>query len=209
MLRLGDAPLRLLRNVDGIELLELEEAESCCGFGGTFAVKNVDVSAAMLADKVRSVLGSGAEVCTATDSSCLMHIGGALRRGRTGVRAVHIAEILAAEEAPMTPHGGFPEAAREAVADSQLRANLRNATHTIRDKRAAAVAEVPDWQELREAGKRIKERATRHLDTHLEALEAAVTRGRRAGPLGRRRRGREPHRRRPGRGHRRRPRWSR
>jgi L-lactate dehydrogenase complex protein LldE len=98
MLRLGDAPLRLLRNVDGIELLELEEAESCCGFGGTFAVKNVDVSAAMLADKVQNVLGSGAEVCTATDSSCLMHIGGALRRGRTGVRAVHIAEILAAEE---------------------------------------------------------------------------------------------------------------
>jgi L-lactate dehydrogenase complex protein LldF len=74
----------------------------------------------------------------------------------------------------MTPHGGFPEAAREAVADTQLRANLRNATHTIRDKRAAAVAEVPDWQELREAGKQIKERATRHLDTHLEALEAAV-----------------------------------
>jgi L-lactate dehydrogenase complex protein LldE len=98
MLRLGDAPLRLLRNVDGIELLELDEAESCCGFGGTFAVKNADVSAAMLADKVRAVLGSGAEVCTATDSSCLMQIGGALRRGRTGVRAVHMAEILAAEE---------------------------------------------------------------------------------------------------------------
>jgi L-lactate dehydrogenase complex protein LldF len=76
----------------------------------------------------------------------------------------------------MTPAGGFPEAAREAVADSQLRANLRNATHTIRDKRAAAVAEVADWQELREAGRLIKDRATRHLDQHLEALEAAVTR---------------------------------
>lgn len=98
LLRLGDKPLRLLRNVGGIELVELEEAESCCGFGGTFAVKNADVSAAMLADKVRTVLGSGAEVCTATDSSCLMQIGGALRRGRSGVRAVHIAEILAAEE---------------------------------------------------------------------------------------------------------------
>jgi L-lactate dehydrogenase complex protein LldE len=61
-------------------------------------VKNADVSAAMLADKVRTVLDSGAEVCTATDSSCLMHIGGALARGRTGVRAVHIAEILAARE---------------------------------------------------------------------------------------------------------------
>ncbi len=98
MLALGDAPLRLLRNVDGIELVELEEAEACCGFGGTFAVKNADVSAAMLADKVRTVLGSGAEVCTATDSSCLMHIGGGLRRGRSGVGALHIAEILAARE---------------------------------------------------------------------------------------------------------------
>lgn len=74
----------------------------------------------------------------------------------------------------MTPAGGFPAAAREAVADSQLRATLRGATHTIRDKRAAAVAEVPDWQELREAGRLIKERATRHLDRHLEALEASV-----------------------------------
>jgi L-lactate dehydrogenase complex protein LldE len=98
MLRLGDAPLRLLRSVRGIELLELEESEACCGFGGTFAVKNVDVSAAMLADKVQHLLGAGAEVCTATDSSCLMHIGGALKRRRSGVRAVHIAEILAAEE---------------------------------------------------------------------------------------------------------------
>jgi L-lactate dehydrogenase complex protein LldE len=98
-LRLGDAPLRLLRGVGGIELTELAEAESCCGFGGTFAVKNADVSAAMLADKVQAVLDSGAEVCTATDSSCLMHIDGALRRRRTGVRTVHVAEILAATEA--------------------------------------------------------------------------------------------------------------
>jgi L-lactate dehydrogenase complex protein LldF len=76
----------------------------------------------------------------------------------------------------MTPSGGFPEAAHEAVADSQLRANLRNATHTIRDKRAAAVTEVADWEELREAGRLIKSHAIRHLDQHLEALEAAVTR---------------------------------
>ncbi|MBS1888598.1 MAG: (Fe-S)-binding protein [Actinobacteria bacterium] len=98
MLRLDEAPLRLLGGVGGIELRELGEAETCCGFGGTFAVKNADVSAAMLADKVRAVLDSGAEVCTATDSSCLMHIDGALRRQRTGVRTVHVAEILAAVE---------------------------------------------------------------------------------------------------------------
>jgi L-lactate dehydrogenase complex protein LldF len=76
----------------------------------------------------------------------------------------------------MSPAGGFTAAAHDAVADSQLRANLRNATHTIRDKRAGAVAELPDWEELREAGRQIKERAVRHLDRHLVDLEAAVTR---------------------------------
>ncbi|MBO0819104.1 MAG: (Fe-S)-binding protein, partial [Actinobacteria bacterium] len=70
------------------------DAETCCGFGGTFAVKNPDVSTAMLADKMRNVLATGAEVCTAGDSSCLMHIGGGLSRLRAGPRAVHLAEIL-------------------------------------------------------------------------------------------------------------------
>jgi L-lactate dehydrogenase complex protein LldE len=95
VLRVGDRPLRLLRAVDGIDLVELPEAESCCGFGGTFALKNPDVSAAMLADKMRHVLATRAEVCSAGDSSCLMHIGGGLSRLRAGVRTVHLAEILA------------------------------------------------------------------------------------------------------------------
>ncbi len=99
LLRVGEAPLRLLRNVRGIDLCELPEATSCCGFGGTFAVKNPDVSAAMLADKMRAILDTGAEVCTALDSSCLMHIGGGLERLRSGVRTVHVAEILATVEA--------------------------------------------------------------------------------------------------------------
>jgi len=94
-LRLGDGPLRLLRGVRDIELVELPDGATCCGFGGTFAVKNSDTSAAMLADKVRRVLDTGAEVCTAGDSSCLLQIGGALSRGRTGVRTMHLAEILA------------------------------------------------------------------------------------------------------------------
>jgi L-lactate dehydrogenase complex protein LldE len=98
LLRVGDAPLRLLRKVRGIDLVELGEADGCCGFGGTFAVKNAEVSAAMLADKCRAVLDTGAEVCTALDSSCLMQIGGGLTRQRTGVRTVHLAEILAAQE---------------------------------------------------------------------------------------------------------------
>jgi L-lactate dehydrogenase complex protein LldE len=95
VLRVGDKPLQLLRAVAGIDLVELPAADQCCGFGGTFAVKNPDVSTAMLADKVAAVLATGAEVCTAGDSSCLMHIGGGLSRSRTGVRTVHLAEVLA------------------------------------------------------------------------------------------------------------------
>src|SRR5580700_10733694 len=95
VLRVGDRPLRLLRQVAGLELVELPDADVCCGFGGTFAVKNADTSTAMLADKMRNVLGTRAEVCTVGDSSCLMHIGGGLSRLRTGVRTVHLAEILA------------------------------------------------------------------------------------------------------------------
>jgi L-lactate dehydrogenase complex protein LldE len=96
-LRVGDRPLRLLRAVRGLELVELGDREECCGFGGTFAVKNADVSMAMLSDKLRHVLDTKAEVCVAADNSCLMHIGGALRRQRAGVRTMHLAEILAAQ----------------------------------------------------------------------------------------------------------------
>jgi L-lactate dehydrogenase complex protein LldE len=96
VLRVGDKPLRLLRQVAGLELVELPAAEQCCGFGGTFAVKNADTSSAMLADKMRHIAETGAEVCTAGDSSCLMHIGGGLSRQRSGVQTVHLAEILAA-----------------------------------------------------------------------------------------------------------------
>ncbi|HET8821370.1 MAG TPA: (Fe-S)-binding protein [Thermoleophilaceae bacterium] len=94
-LDVGDRPLRLLRAVKGIELVELPQAEECCGFGGTFAVKNAEVSSAILADKVRAVLDTQAEVVCAADNSCLMHIGGALSRQRTGVRIAHLAEVLA------------------------------------------------------------------------------------------------------------------
>ena len=96
LLRAGDRPLRLLRQVEGLDLVELPDADVCCGFGGTFAVKNPDVSTAMLADKMRGVLATRAEVCTAGDSSCLMHIGGGLSRLNAGTRTVHLAEILAA-----------------------------------------------------------------------------------------------------------------
>jgi len=100
MLRVGDKPLQLLRHVRGLTLIELGAADSCCGFGGTFAIKNADTSTAMLADKMTAVIETGAEVCTAGDSSCLMQIGGGLSRIRSGVRTVHLAEILAATEQP-------------------------------------------------------------------------------------------------------------
>jgi L-lactate dehydrogenase complex protein LldE len=98
MLGVGDKPLALLRAVRGLDLVELPDATQCCGFGGTFAVKNAETSTAMLADKMRCVLDTGAEVLSAGDNSCLMHIGGGLSRLRTGVRPVHLAEILASTE---------------------------------------------------------------------------------------------------------------
>jgi L-lactate dehydrogenase complex protein LldE len=99
LLRVGERPLRLLRNVDGMELVELPGADQCCGFGGTFALKNAGVSAAMLADKVDAVLATGASVCTAGDSSCLLHIGGGLSRRGGGARTAHLAQILASTRA--------------------------------------------------------------------------------------------------------------
>jgi L-lactate dehydrogenase complex protein LldE len=98
LLRVGDRPYRLLREVRGLDLVELPNAESCCGFGGTFALKNGEVSTAMLADKMRAVLDTRSDVCAAGDSSCLMHIGGGLTRLRAGVRTVHLAEILASTQ---------------------------------------------------------------------------------------------------------------
>jgi L-lactate dehydrogenase complex protein LldE len=96
VLGVGDRPLRLLRAVRGIDLVELPNEEVCCGFGGTFALKNADTSTAMLGDKMAAVTATGARVLTAGDASCLMHIGGGLTRLRSGVRTVHLAEILAA-----------------------------------------------------------------------------------------------------------------
>ena len=98
VLHVGDVPLQLLRAVKGIDLVELPNARECCGFGGTFAIKNADTSLAMLSDKMRCVLDTGAEVLCAADTSCLMHIGGGLHRQRAGVTVIHLAEILASTE---------------------------------------------------------------------------------------------------------------
>ena len=117
---------------------------------------------AMLSDKLRRVLDTRAEVCTAADTSCLMHIGGALRRQRAG----------RADDAPGRDPGGdrvkgFPAAARETLADSQLRRNLGKATTTIRAKRLRAIGELPDWEALRESGAAIKASAMATLPEQL------------------------------------------
>ena len=95
LLEIGDRPRRLLEAVEGLELVDIAGADQCCGFGGTFAVKNADTSIAMGADKVAAVEASGATVLTAADTSCLLHLGGMLSRARSPIRVLHLAEILA------------------------------------------------------------------------------------------------------------------
>jgi L-lactate dehydrogenase complex protein LldE len=97
MLHVGDAPVKLLRAVRGITLVDLPNKEQCCGFGGTFAVKNADVSAAMLGEKESCVLQTKAEFVVALDNSCLMQIYGGLHRAGSKVQTLHLAEILAQE----------------------------------------------------------------------------------------------------------------
>ncbi len=98
LLEIGDRPMRLLSAVDGIRLLPLPNDDECCGFGGTFAVKNEDTSLAMGTDKVNDVVSTRASVLAAADTSCLMHIGGLLSRRKEKVRAMHIVEILATDD---------------------------------------------------------------------------------------------------------------
>ncbi len=98
-LHLGDRPFRLLAKVRGLELVPLANLDRCCGFGGTFSVKNAEVSSAMLSTKLTDVLATGAEYCTALDNSCLMHIGGALHRQFAAMKTLHMAQILASTQA--------------------------------------------------------------------------------------------------------------
>ncbi len=92
-----DAPRRLLENAPGVELADLPDAEQCCGFGGTFAVKYPHISEEMLADKIEAILASGADTVTACDMGCLMHIGGAVSRRNLPVSVRHVAQILDGE----------------------------------------------------------------------------------------------------------------
>ena len=102
--KVGDKPYKLLQNVEGLEFVRLPDEKSCCGFGGTFSLKNPDVSAAMLSKKMANAMATGAEVLVAGDYSCLMHIGGGLSRNQSGLRVMHLAEVLApTADDPWTP----------------------------------------------------------------------------------------------------------
>jgi L-lactate dehydrogenase complex protein LldE len=97
-LQLGERPYKLLAKVRGLSLATLPNVDRCCGFGGTFSVKNAEVSSAMLAVKLQDVVSTGAEFCTALDNSCLMHLGGAMHRQYAGIKTIHMAQILASTE---------------------------------------------------------------------------------------------------------------
>ena len=106
LLRLGDRQLNLLQSVGGITVQPLPQADQCCGFGGTFSMKNADVSTAMLEDKTASILATGAELCSGGDASCLLHIGGGLSREGSSVTTLHLADILAStRENPVSVTG--------------------------------------------------------------------------------------------------------
>ena len=151
------------------------DADECCGFGGTFAVKNADTSTAMLADKCARDRGDRREVCTAVDGSCLLQIGGGLvARAAPPCAPVHLAEILAGRRTVSATRSRAAARAalaeRAAAREPAQRDRRRSAT-----KRAGVVAELPDWEELREAGRAIKADVLAHLDEYLVQFEAAVT----------------------------------
>src|SRR5690625_973961 len=190
MLKIGDAPLRLLRNVRGIDLVELPQSEECCGFGGTFSIKNADTSIAMLQDKIHHINETGATVCSAADDSCLMHIAGGLSRQESETRPVHLAEILASTEETATSRlrisltnghrimntPTFQQTPNHDIESDQLRRHIGFATKTRREKRKTVVQEMPDWEELREAGQQIKDRLVKNLASYLLQPEESVQR---------------------------------
>ena len=96
--KVGDKPMQLLKAVHGITVLDLPNSEQCCGMGGTFSLKNPDVSVAMAADKARNVASTGAEYLVAGDNLCLLNISGVLRRENSGILPIHLAEVLAFTE---------------------------------------------------------------------------------------------------------------
>ena len=97
-LNIRSEPRRLIRHVRGVQLVELPNADACCGFGGTFSVKYPEISVAILSHKIEAIEKAGVRAVVSGDASCLMQIGGRLTRQKSAVRALHLAELLAARE---------------------------------------------------------------------------------------------------------------
>lgn len=93
--KIKEGPRTLLSNVDGLELVEMNDVETCCGFGGTFAVKFEPISIAMADQKVNNALATGAQYIISTDLSCLMHLEGYIKQKGHSLRTLHIADVLA------------------------------------------------------------------------------------------------------------------
>ena len=190
MLRVGDKPLDLLRHVRGMTLVELSSADSCCGFGGTFAVKNADTSTAMLADKMtqrhrvrrrgvqrrRLVVFDAHRRRTEPDPLRRAHSAprGDPRRDRTGGGVSMTTFLGVPGRGNLRGTESFPRAARRALTDTQMRRNVGHATRTIRTKRLAVVSECEDWEQLRLAGSALKQDVMSRLPELLEQLEANV-----------------------------------
>ena len=159
--RVGDAPLRLLRNVRGLELVELPRADECCGFGGTFAIKNADTSSAMLADKCAAIEATGARgLHRASTARACCRSAAASRAAARRFAPIHLAEILASTMTRRFPDAARVELANVAAADEPPQRDR----HDPREARAASSAELPDWEELREAGRAIKADVLARLD---------------------------------------------
>ncbi|GGB87796.1 Fe-S osidoreductase [Knoellia flava TL1] len=181
MLRVGDRPLRLLRAVEGIDLIELPGAEECCGFGGTFAVKNPDVSVAMGVDKADRVTGTGAEVLVAGDNSCLAHIGGILGRRRAGIRTMHLPPAGPAQVA-----AGSVEVFAENIADYRAEV-VRAPSDDVPEAVCAVLSGLglrsvvvpsgldPAWVAALEAGFDVVPEDAAGSATDLDGVDAVVT----------------------------------
>ena len=206
--------------VRGIDLVELPDADQCCGFGGTFSLKNADDVGGDGRRQGPPRRDTGAEYLVAGDNSCLLHIGGVLRRGnapasgpstwpRSWPARADAGSVPAGDAwpppcpatpalTPAPPSGDLldsPRSPRRPSASSATRCSARTCAtppHTIRAKRARVVGELDNWEELRLAGEAIKDRVCATSTTYLEQFEANADRGRRHRALGPRRRGGQP-----------------
>ena len=171
-------PLALLEKVEGPALCPLPDAETCCGFGGLFAVKLSEVSGSLLDRKIASIEASGADTLVATDVSCLMHIAGGLHRKGSPMKVKHLAEVLAGEP---DPHGDtspatFYERVDKAISSPALQAAVRNATFRMSSGREAAVAAFPEMDVVRDHARAIRAHTIARLDHYLREFEASVQR---------------------------------